>query len=226
MSEFLLSVDCSSGWTSLGLTEDGEGVGELNLRTGRRQSELLPVMVDFFLHTRSLKVADISYFSVAVGPGSFTGIKVGVVFTQFLAWAEGKKVVPLSSLEILALDGVCSGGLILPLLWAGGGKIYAALYRNKDGEIVLEESFPEGAYTPEQISEMVESCKDENVIQWVTDSPEKIKKLFGHRIPSTLRQGLPRGIAASSLAWRRRGAACSPKELKARYFRDPAIGKG
>ncbi|NLB84277.1 MAG: tRNA (adenosine(37)-N6)-threonylcarbamoyltransferase complex dimerization subunit type 1 TsaB, partial [Synergistaceae bacterium] len=207
MSEFLLSVDCSSGWTSLGLAEDGEGVGELNLRTGRRQSELLPVMVDFFLNTRSLKVSDVSFYSVAVGPGSFTGIKVGIVFTQFLAWAEGKKVIPLSSLEILALDTACSGGMILPLLWAGGGKIYASLYRNKEGENVLEESFHEGAYTPEEISGMIESWKGENIIQWVTDAPEKIKGLFGQRVPSTLRHGLSRGISAAKLAWSKRGEA-------------------
>ena len=226
MSEFLLSVDCSSGWTSLGLVEDGEGVGELNLRTGRRQSELLPVMVDFFLHPRSLKVADISYFSVAVGPGSFTGIKVAVAFTQFLAWAEGKKVIPLSSLEILAGDGACSAELILPLFWAGGGKIYAALYRYKDGETVIEESFPEGAYTPEEVSRMIECWKGENVIQWVTDAPAKIKGLFGQKFPSVVQEGLPRGIAASRLAWRRRGEVCCPKNLQARYFRDPAIGRG
>ncbi len=224
MSEFLLSVDCSSGWTSLGLAEDGEGVGELNLRTGRRQSELLPVMVEFFLHTRSLKVSDISLFSVAVGPGSFTGIKVGVVFTQFLAWAEGKKVIPLSSLEILAQDAAPSGEMVLPLLWAGGGKIYAALYRNKAGDNALDESFPEGAYTPEEVSGMVESWKGENMIQWVTDAPAKIEGLFGQRIPSTLRHGLSRGMSASRLAWSRRGDACSPKDLRARYFRNPGIG--
>lgn len=224
MSEFLLSIDCSSGWTSLGLAEDGAGVGELNLRTGRRQSELLPVMVDFFLHTRSLTVSDISFFSVAVGPGSFTGIKVGVVFTQFLAWAEAKKVIPLSSLQILALDSAGSGELVLPILWAGGGKLYAALYRNHEGENVPEECLPEGAYTPDQISQMVESCTNRKGIQWVTDSPSKVQELFGSSFPPMVRQGLSRGMCASRLAWTRRSEACPPEDLKARYFREPAIG--
>lgn len=224
MSEFLLSVDCSSGWTSLGLAEDGRGVGELNLRTGRRQSELLPVMVDFFLHTRSLTVSDVSLFSVAVGPGSFTGIKVGVVFTQFLAWAEGKRVIPLSSLEILATDAPCAEEMLLPLLWAGGGKIYAALYRKKDGEILPEESFPEGAYTPEEVLERIARRRDGRPIRGVTDEPERIKKLFGGSLPWTIVRGMPRGISACLLAWSRRENSCTPEDLKARYFRDPAIG--
>ena len=225
MKEFLLSIDCSSGWTSLGLAEGGVGVGEINLRTGRRQSELLPVMVDFFLESFSLNVSDISLFSVAVGPGSFTGIKVGIAFTQFLAWADGKKTVPLSSLEILAQDGAAvNGGLVLPLLWAGGGKIYAALYRFEEGITFPEQSLPEGVYTPEEIAVRIDSMENNKEVLWLSDRPEKIEVLFGSSVPSSLRRGTSRGIAASVLSWKRRASACEPQNLLPRYLRNPDIG--
>ncbi len=224
MSEFLLSIDCSSGWTCLGLAENGDGAGELNLRTGRRQSELLPVLVSFFLETFSLKVSEISLFAVAAGPGSFTGIKVGIAFTQFLAWAEGKKVVPLSSLEVMALNGTDKEGMVLPLLWAGGGKVYAALYSISGKSIVPEETFPEGVYSPEEISRRLDSLNASHTIQWITDTPGKMKGLFRDRLSAGLRRGVPRGIEAVELAWNRRAEACSAKELKARYLRNPDIG--
>lgn len=131
MSQHILSINCSNArWTTLGLLDGTAVSGEMNLELGKRQSSILPSLVDFFLGTFSLRVDDVDFFAVVTGPGSFTGLKVAVAFTQFLAWASGEKpIIPLSSLECLAytiLDR--SKQPVCPLLWAGGGKVYSALF--------------------------------------------------------------------------------------------------
>ena len=100
MKEYALSVDCCSTWTTLGLAENGSVRGEINIDSGKNQSAVLPGLFQQLLESFFLKPEDISLFGVVTGPGSFTGIKVGISFVSFLAWAGGKKVVPLSSLEI------------------------------------------------------------------------------------------------------------------------------
>ena len=79
------------------------------------------------------KIADVDLIAVAHGPGSFTGIRIGVSTVKGLAWASDKKCVGVSTLEAMAWHGVSAGGLICPVMDARRSQVYNALFET-DGD--------------------------------------------------------------------------------------------
>jgi len=93
---------------------------------------------------------DIDAFALAVGPGSFTGIRIGVSTVKSLAEASNKSVVPVSSLDALALKIRRQGSrLLCPLIDAKKGEVYSALFETNAGRI--REVLPQGAYSPQRL---------------------------------------------------------------------------
>ena len=78
-------------------------------------------------------LADVDLIAVAHGPGSFTGIRIGVSTVKGLAWASDKKCVGVSTLAAMAWHGVSAGGLICPVMDARRSQVYNALFEIKDG---------------------------------------------------------------------------------------------
>ncbi len=225
MKEYALSVDCCSTWTTLGLAENGSVRGEINIDAGKNQSAVLPGLFQQLLESFFLKPEDISLFGVVTGPGSFTGIKVGISFVSFLAWAGGKKVVPLSSLECLAFEKIGKpGGIAASVLWGGGGRIYGGLYTSKGNASLLTPLLQEGTYTPESFLEAFSSTgyslRD---VLWLTDRPEKTAHLFS-LTEDLFERVIPSGASIAELTLMHRERARCPSEIRAAYFRDPDVG--
>ena len=225
MKEYTLSVDCCSAWTTLGLAEDEKIRGEINVDAGKNQSALLPGLLQHFLKAFSLKPEDISLFSVVTGPGSFTGIKVGISFVTFLAWAAGKSIVPLSSLECMAFEKIRrSGGLAASVLWGGGGKVYGGLFKGEGDTLPPLSLFRSGSFTPELFLEAFSGTKLRHQdVFWLTDAPEKVAPLFPS-FGGSFEKIIPTGSATVELTRRHKGRARSAFEIHADYFRDPDLG--
>lgn len=96
---------------------------------------LLP-MVDDMLKNTENTVAGVDLIAVAHGPGSFTGIRIGVSTVKGLAWAADKMCVGVSTLEAMAWHGVPAGGIICPVMDARRSQVYNALFEIKDGKPV------------------------------------------------------------------------------------------
>ncbi|MGI6784992.1 MAG: tRNA (adenosine(37)-N6)-threonylcarbamoyltransferase complex dimerization subunit type 1 TsaB [Aminivibrio sp.] len=225
MSARILSVDCTNmRWTTLGLSEGGRSRGEFNAELGKSQAALLPGLVESFLGAFGLTVRDMDFFAAVTGPGSFTGIKAGMAFVQFLAWGLGKKVIPLSSLEVIAFGhGLTPGSLVCPLLSAGGGRAYSALYRaGEEGEPPAE-VFPEGVYAGAELATAVLS-HGVGGVQRFADFPERLGSFFPASSPS-LRRIRPSGSATALLAYLYTDRAVYPADLEPVYFKDPDVGR-
>jgi tRNA threonylcarbamoyladenosine biosynthesis protein TsaB len=96
-----------------------------------------------------LNIQDIEAFAVAAGPGSFTGIRIGLSTVKSLAFASGKPAVAVSSLKALALKlSHTSSRLLCPLIDARKGEIYAALFESTTKG--LKEIVPQGVYSPDR----------------------------------------------------------------------------
>ena len=144
----ILAVDTTTSSGSAALLEDRRLVGETGGESGTTHSARLLGAVDRLLRSEGLAVADIDAFAVAAGPGSFTGIRIGLSTVKALAFASGKPVVPVSSLRALALKLALTGAeLACPVLDAKKGEVYAALFENAGGGLV--ELIPQGAYDPD-----------------------------------------------------------------------------
>ena len=105
----ILAVDTSAVCASVGVTEDGKILSESSINTGLTHSRTLMPMIDSTLKNGEIDLDSIDYFACSVGPGSFTGIRIGVAAIKGLADGLKRKCIPVSTLEALAynLQGRC-----------------------------------------------------------------------------------------------------------------------
>ena len=105
----ILAVDTSAVCASVGITENGKILSESSINTGLTHSRTLMPMIDSTLRNGEIDLDSIDYLACSVGPGSFTGIRIGVAAIKGLADGLKKKCIPVSTLEALAynLQGRC-----------------------------------------------------------------------------------------------------------------------
>jgi len=156
----ILAVDTTTPSGSVALLEDEALLGEVGLESGATHSARLFRSVDFLLGALGREIAAVDAFAVAAGPGSFTGLRIGVAAVKSLAFASGKPVAPVSSLlalaaKLAAAEPVVADNpavpdvvpLYCPLLDAKKDEIYAGLFAS--GPNGFFEIIPQGAYDPE-----------------------------------------------------------------------------
>jgi len=144
----VLAVDTSTPNGSAALLEDGRLLAEIGVEAPAAHSARLLGWVETLLRARGLDIRDIDGFAVAAGPGSFTGIRIGLSAVKALSAASGRLVAPVSTLDALALKLASSGdGLVCPFLDAKKGEVYAALYEAEGGRPA--ETVPAGAFAPD-----------------------------------------------------------------------------
>lgn len=124
----VLGIDCCTKRTSVGCCSEGVVLGDISLDLGRRQSVLLPFLVEQLLQNIEATLSDVDLISVTAGPGYFTGVRVGISYASALAEGLGVRVVPVSTLKALAAAFPIPDFLIVPLLWARQGYFFAAAY--------------------------------------------------------------------------------------------------
>jgi tRNA threonylcarbamoyladenosine biosynthesis protein TsaB len=124
----LLTIDTSTNACSVALTSGGELVAEYLLSQGKTVSGRLLECVDVVFNGTGLSVTDLDGFGVALGPGSFTGLRIGVATVKGLALASGKPVAGFSSLAMLAMNLPWASFPVCPMFDARKGEVYTALY--------------------------------------------------------------------------------------------------
>ncbi|MFW6140328.1 MAG: tRNA (adenosine(37)-N6)-threonylcarbamoyltransferase complex dimerization subunit type 1 TsaB [Acidobacteriota bacterium] len=144
----ILSMDTTSFNGSVALLEGNKLIAEVNSDSFITHSERLLPSIDLMLKTKGLHIKDINGFALAVGPGSFTGIRIGMSTVKSMAFVVQKKVAPVSNLKASALK--LRGPyvrLMCPMIDAKKGEIYAALYES-DG-LGLKEIIHQTCSTPD-----------------------------------------------------------------------------
>lgn len=134
-----LAIDCSTDILGLALIDSGQLRGEYNLSLKRQHSEkLLPLMEQIF-ELLDIEAEDIEGVAVAVGPGSFTGLRIGITTAKMLGRIFSIPVKGISTLEIMAAGA--DGDYILPLLDARRKRVYYSFYQKnkKKNKFFLKE---------------------------------------------------------------------------------------
>lgn len=124
----IFAVDTSGAICSVALAIDGKVTSTIQLDQGKTHSTQLMPIIDAALELSDIKLADIDCFVVTVGPGSFTGLRIGISTIQGLATALGTKVLPLSSLAVLAERYRSLERPVLALIDARHQRAYGGLY--------------------------------------------------------------------------------------------------
>jgi len=141
----ILAMDSAAGSVSAAVLEDEQILCEAAADTGRNASaELLPA-VDFVLRTAGLRPAEVDLFACTAGPGSFTGLRIGIATAKGFCLALGKPLAGVSTLKALACNPDRPGIRICSMIDARKGQVYAALYEtDRCGK--LRQLHPDGLF--------------------------------------------------------------------------------
>ena len=132
----ILAFESSAKAASVALVRDGALVAQSIQCSGLTHSRTLLPMAEDLLKNTDTALADVDLLAVAHGPGSFTGVRIGVSAVKGLAFAGDKSAVGVSTLEAMAWNGVCrgEGSLIACAMDARRNQVYAALFRVENGK--------------------------------------------------------------------------------------------
>jgi len=150
----ILAVDTATRHCSVAVCLDLDLLAETTLFRRQTHSKHLLEMIHQTISMSGIKLNEIDAFAVTRGPGSFTGLRIGLSCVKGLAYALNKPVASVSSLEVLAKQAVATTGaenlLICPLLDAGKKEIYFAAFRQRDNTLVKVS--PEMVLNPEKLA--------------------------------------------------------------------------
>ena len=132
----ILALDSTAVVASEALCRDETPIASFHIKNGNTHSETLLPMVETVLKTAGFSVNDIDLFACSVGPGSFTGVRIGVATIKGLAFGKNKPCIGVSTLEALALNAVPFDGIICPVMNARRGQVYNALFRYENEALV------------------------------------------------------------------------------------------
>ncbi|MBW2059309.1 MAG: tRNA (adenosine(37)-N6)-threonylcarbamoyltransferase complex dimerization subunit type 1 TsaB [Deltaproteobacteria bacterium] len=125
----VLGISTSTPFGSVGLVDSDRVVGEYSLNLPITHAERLMTSIDRLLTDAGVPLSEVEGLSVTLGPGSFTGLRIGISTAKGLAFAMGLPVAGVSTLEALALNVSNAAGEVCPILDARKKEVYAALFR-------------------------------------------------------------------------------------------------
>ena len=186
----ILAFESSARAASVALVEDGRLISQYSQCSGLTHSRTLLPMAEDMLKNAELTLDKVDLFAVAHGPGSFTGIRIGVSTVKGLAWAAEKPCVGVSTLEAMAWHGLAAGGLVCPVMDARRSQVYNALFKVENGKPVrLCED------RPIALSQLAEELRTLNAPAFlIGDGAELAEKYLRE-------QGLPCTVAPENLRW-------------------------
>ena len=214
----ILALDTTAKVASAALCENGALLGEYTLNNGNTHSETILPMAESILKAFEITPKDIDVFAVSAGPGSFTGVRIGVATVKGLAFASGKPCIGVSTLEALAKNPALANGLICPVMNARRNQVYTALFRATNG--VLERLMPDSAIAIKELDQIL-SQYDEPVTL-CGDGYEITEALLTHEIaplPERLRHQSAFNVALCAMEAIERGEATTDIELSPTYLR-------
>lgn len=164
----VLAIDTSNLVMGIAVTSGNVVVGEIITNLKKNHSVRVMPAIESLLADCDMKPSDLDKIVVAKGPGSYTGVRIGVTIAKTLAWALNIPLVGVSSLEVLASNGRFFDGVISPLFDARRGQVYTGLYTFENKKITILEK--------DQIilvEEWIETIKkyDQNVLFLGNDLP-------------------------------------------------------
>lgn len=217
----ILAIETSAKSVSAAVVEGGVPLASAYQNMGLTHSRTLMPLVDGMLSAAGLRVQDMDLLAAANGPGSFTGLRIGVSALKGLAWALEKPCCGVSTLAAMARNLAHMEGLIICAMDARRNQIYNALFRCEGG--ALSRLCPDRAIGLEELAEELKG--DESPKLTVGDGAQLCcDYLNGHGIPCRLAPESSRyqsavGVALAAEAMARRGEAVSGRELIPTYLR-------
>ncbi len=159
----ILSIDTSSDVCSVALLEDDKLIKELNITDSKTHSENLMPLIDKLFKETNMQLSDVNAIACSIGPGSFTGIRIGIATVKAMAEVFKLPVLGITSLETLA--EIESTSTIVSLIDARNNQVYCGIFGN--GELLADD-----------IHQIIEKLKKYDSIQFVGNGAILHKELL------------------------------------------------
>ncbi len=215
----ILALESSAVIASVAICDGERILAECTLNNGNTHSETLLPMAETLLRSLSMTVADVDLFAVSAGPGSFTGIRIGVATAKGLAFGSGKPCIGVSTLEAMAYRlQVPAGALVCPVMNARRGQVYTALFRTDNGE--RERLMPDSAISLEELDRVLAEYSEP--VYLIGDGFDIAARALKHPIgytPVHLRSQSAVSVAQATLKAYANGVRTSDAELVPVYLR-------
>ena len=131
----ILALDTSTNAATAAILEDGVIIGEYSCNKGKTHSQRLMPMIQSLLDAVGLKARDMDAFAASIGPGSFTGLRIGVTTVKAMAFAAQKPVISVYTLDALAYNLAASKAIICPVIDARNNQVFTAAYKISGGSL-------------------------------------------------------------------------------------------
>lgn len=156
----VLSIDTSTKIGSVALYDSEIGIlGEINLYVKTNHSNIIMPLIDNLLKITNKKIEEIDKIGVVIGPGSFTGIRIGVAIAKGLCYGTDKKIVGINSLDLLAYNCEKTESLIVSMIDARKERVYYSMYRYEGNTFVRVSE-----YRDDEIREILGSIQEKSII--------------------------------------------------------------
>jgi tRNA threonylcarbamoyladenosine biosynthesis protein TsaB len=202
----VLAIDSSTPVAGIALLDEEQLIREVFINYKKNHSETLMPLVDELLRGCERNLSDLTALAVTLGPGSFTGLRIGLAAIKGLSLAAAKPVVGISTLDVLAHNIVFSDTLVCPLLNARKQEVYTALYDNRG--FYPRRLSAEMACSPQELMERALDTADQNGFSRIAllgDGYYPYRQIFSDCLEDRLVVApphlmLPRASALGSLA--------------------------
>lgn len=216
----ILAIESSSHVASVAILEGDVLLGEFTLNHPKTHSQKLMPMLESLMAALDLKVADLDAIAVTVGPGSFTGVRIGLATAKALAQPFNLPLIPVSSLKAVAQGFQGFSGYICPIMDARKNEIYAGCYQWQSG--ILVEVYPERALEPAAFLEELKNLNAEIILSGdgLPKYAESFKAALGEKLTvSHSAHGRQRAATVADLAKASLSEAVSYDAIAAEYLR-------
>lgn len=219
----ILALDSSSNAASVSITEDDFILGEFFINTKLTHSQTLVPMIDDVLTRVNIAINDIDLFAVSSGPGSFTGIRIGVSAIKGIAMALNKPCVGVSSLEAMAYNLKDVDSILCSCMDARCNQVYNAIF--KVNETKVERIIEDRAISIDELNEELKRYKENvNIIgDGAVLCYNKLSEYFSNInvISENLRYQKASSVAQIAFNQFKKGSFVKASELLPKYLRLP-----
>jgi len=217
----ILAFETSAKAASVALLQEGKLLAESYQNTGLTHSQTLMCMARDLLKSCALTVEDVDAVAVAAGPGSFTGVRIGVAAAKGFAWGRQCPCCGVSTLEAMALQLGVYDGYVLPVMDARREQVYTALFKAEQG--TLTRLWEDRAISLEQVAQEIKNLP--KPIFLVGDGSNLCYNKLNGQVPSLVLPAEHRlhqraaGVALAARLMLQRGEKGDAASLQPNYLR-------
>lgn len=170
----ILAIDTSGQNCSVAIINEEKVICDFNLSIGTTHSETLLPMIDEVCKTSKIDLSEVDVLACGIGPGSFTGLRIGIATIKGFALAQNKNVIGVPTLDALAYNIANFDGLICSVLDARNNNVYAGIYKYENEKVILQDD-----YITENLDTLIDILKSKNEkVMFVGDGAVSFKEKF------------------------------------------------